>query len=230
MHPLKHTTILITLLGNQDPTGGSLQEKILKKTPLGITHIRHGVMCLNTILCHLEELKWPPMPTKTNHTSLQGVPQNTKGESTPIENGINRLNISKMCKYVMSHQTGGFNVWVWITSGRTLLYAMEVTLLPMQLKNTLAFKSVHYLWIHDGDLWVADTANASIGLRFILPDESSPVFIHLLRDESLGIMNNGQRICKAMQSCALTQRQSLARGTNNHIFTENGNKYCCIGA
>ncbi len=33
-----------------------------------------------------------------------------------------------------------------------------------------------------------------------------------------------------MQSCASTQRQSLARGTNNHIFTENSNKYCCIGA
>jgi hypothetical protein len=43
-------------------------------------------------------------------------------------------------------------------------------------------------------------------------------------------MNNGQRICKAMQSCASTQRQSLARGTNNHVFTENSNKYCCIGA
>jgi hypothetical protein len=27
MHPLKHTTILITLLGNQDPTVGSLQER-----------------------------------------------------------------------------------------------------------------------------------------------------------------------------------------------------------
>jgi hypothetical protein len=33
-----------------------------------------------------------------------------------------------------------------------------------------------------------------------------------------------------MQSCALTQRQPLARGTNNHIFTENGSEYCCIGA
>jgi hypothetical protein len=33
-----------------------------------------------------------------------------KEESTPIENGINRLNISKMCKYVMSHQTGWFNI------------------------------------------------------------------------------------------------------------------------
>jgi hypothetical protein len=28
----------------------------------------------------------------------------------------------------------------------------------------------------------------------------------------------------------LTQRQSLARGTNNHVFTENGDKYCCVGA
>ncbi len=33
-----------------------------------------------------------------------------------------------------------------------------------------------------------------------------------------------------MQSCASTQHQSLARGTNNHVFIENGNKYCCIGA
>ncbi len=110
MHPLKHTTILITLLSNQDPTGGSLQEEVLKKTPLGVTRICRGAACLNLILCCLEEPKWPPMPTKTNHTSLQGIPQNTKGESTSIENGINRLNISKMCKYVMLHQTGGFNI------------------------------------------------------------------------------------------------------------------------
>ena len=33
-----------------------------------------------------------------------------------------------------------------------------------------------------------------------------------------------------MQSCALTQHQSLAKGTNNHVFMENGNKYCCVGA
>jgi hypothetical protein len=33
-----------------------------------------------------------------------------------------------------------------------------------------------------------------------------------------------------MQSCASTQRQSLARGTNYHVFTENGNKYCCVRA
>jgi hypothetical protein len=98
------------------------------------------------------------------------------------------------------------------------------------IKNTSALNSVHYLRICDGELWVADTTNASIGLRFILPGESSPIFIRLPRVESLGIMNNGQRICKAMQSCASAQRQSLARGTNNRVFTENGNKYCCVGA
>ncbi len=65
---------------------------------------------------------------------------------------------------------------------------------------------------------------------FILPGESLPIFIRLPRDESLGIMNNGQRIYKAMRSCASTQRQSLARGTDNHVFTKNGNKYCCVGA
>ncbi len=67
------------------------------------------------------------------------------------------------------------------------------------IKNILAFKSVHYLRIRDGDLWVADTANASIGLHFILPGESSPVFICLPREESLGIINNGRCICKAMR-------------------------------
>jgi hypothetical protein len=32
-----------------------------------------------------------------------------------------------------------------------------------------------------------------------------------------------------MQSCASTQRQSLARGTTNHVFME-GNQYCCASA
>ncbi len=66
-------------------TQGSLQEEVLKKMLLGVTCIRLGATCLNPSLCCLEEPKWPPMPTKTNHTSLQGVPQNTKEESTPIE-------------------------------------------------------------------------------------------------------------------------------------------------
>jgi hypothetical protein len=60
--------------------------------------------------------------------------------------------------------------------------------------------------------------------------ETSPVFIQLPRNESLGIMNDGQSICSAMRLCTSTQQQSLARGTQNHVFMENSNKYCCIGA
>jgi hypothetical protein len=33
-----------------------------------------------------------------------------------------------------------------------------------------------------------------------------------------------------MRTCALTQRQSLSRGKKRCVFTEDGNKYCCIGA
>ena len=93
-----------------------------------------------------------------------------------------------------------------------------------------SFKSIHYLCIRDGDLFVADTCNKSRGLRLILPGESSPVFIRLPREKSLEIMDNGNNICRAMKKCALTQRKSLARGTNNHVFMEVGNKYCCLGA
>ncbi len=42
-------------------------------------------------------------------------------------------------------------------------------------------------------------------------------------------MNNGHSLCMAMRTCALTQPKSLSRGTKNQVFTENGNKYCCIG-
>ncbi len=90
--------------------------------------------------------------------------------------------------------------------------------------------SSYYLRIRDGNLWVADTINVSLGLRFIWPGETSPVFIRLPRNELLGIMNDGLSICSAMRSCASTQQQSLARGTQNHVFTENSNKYCCVGA
>ncbi len=33
-----------------------------------------------------------------------------------------------------------------------------------------------------------------------------------------------------MRTCALTQRQTLRRGNLNCVFTEDGNKYCCIRA
>ncbi len=43
-------------------------------------------------------------------------------------------------------------------------------------------------------------------------------------------MNDGRSICSAMRSCASTQQQLLARGTGNHVFIDNSNKYCCVGA
>ncbi len=64
---------------------------------------------------------------------------------------------------------------------------------------------VHYLRICDGDLWIANTVNATLGLRFILPGETTPVFLRLPKIEALGIMNDGRSICSAMRSCASTQ-------------------------
>ncbi len=50
---------------------------------------------------------------------------------------------------------------------------------------------IYCLRIHVGNLWVADTINASLGLHFIWPGETSPVLIRYPRNESLGIMNDG---------------------------------------
>jgi hypothetical protein len=81
----------------------------------------------------------------------------------------------------------------------------------------------------DGDIWVADTKCALLGLLHILPGASFPTFIHLPKNESLAILNNGRTICHAMYLCALNQNQSLSKGKKNHVFTEGGNKYCCVG-
>ena len=90
---------------------------------------------------------------------------------------------------------------------------------------------IHYLQIREGDLWVCDTVNASLGLRYIVPGgDKSPVFIRLPREDSIQIMKSGRGVCNAMRTCALTQRQPLSRGNLNCVFTEDGNKYCCIGA
>jgi hypothetical protein len=50
---------------------------------------------------------------------------------------------------------------------------------------------VQVLRIRNGDLWTADTGNATLGLRFTSPSDKMPVFIRLPRNESLGIMNDG---------------------------------------
>jgi hypothetical protein len=81
------------------------------------------------------------------------------------------------------------------------------------------------------DLWVADTVNGSLGLRYrVKGGDNSPVFICLPREreESINIMKDGQSLCSAMRTCALTQRQTLTRGKKSCVFTEDGNKYCCI--
>jgi hypothetical protein len=54
-----------------------------------------------------------------------------------------------------------------------------------------ACSGIYCLHIHDGNLWVAATINASLGLHFIWPGETLPVFIRLPKNESLGIMNDG---------------------------------------
>jgi hypothetical protein len=87
------------------------------------------------------------------------------------------------------------------------------------------------LRIRNRDLWVADTVNKSFGLRYrVKGGDNSPVFIRLPREESIDIMKDGRSLCSAMRTCALTQRQTLTRGKKNCVFTEDGNKYCCIGA
>ena len=69
---------------------------------------------------------------------------------------------------------------------------------------------------------VSDTVNASIGLHYYVPGgDKSPVFIRLPKEKSLNIMKNGRIICMAMRTCALTQCQSLSRGSKNCVFTEN---------
>ncbi len=87
------------------------------------------------------------------------------------------------------------------------------------------------LCVRKDDLWVAGTVNGSLGLRYTVKGgDNSPVFICLPREESINIMKDGQSLCTAMRTCALTQRQTLTRGKKSCVFTEDGNKYCCIGA
>jgi hypothetical protein len=99
MRPLKHTTILITLLGNQKSNWGVFAGKSIEENAVGRN--THPLWChvsqSNSSLSRRTQVAANAYKDKS-HTSLQGVSQNTKGESTLIKNGINRLNISKMCK------------------------------------------------------------------------------------------------------------------------------------
>jgi hypothetical protein len=74
---------------------------------------------------------------------------------------------------------------------RNLVVCDEVDTTDDAIQPTSSCSGIYCLRIRDGDLWVADTINASLGLRFIWPGETLPVFIRLPRNESLGIMNDG---------------------------------------
>ena len=91
-------------------------------------------------------------------------------------------------------------------------------------------RNIHVLKISHSDLWVTDTKNHSIGLRLIMPGQSCPVFIRLPRKISLSIMSNGKNVCAAMRCCAQTQPHSLSRGKAKHVFTDDNNKYYCVGS
>ena len=90
-------------------------------------------------------------------------------------------------------------------------------------------KDMYCLSIRNDDLWVADTSNASLGLRHVSNGNTFPTFIRLPRNESLRLMCNGRELCNAMKQCALSQQQSLTRGVKRHVFSNSGNKYCCVG-
>jgi hypothetical protein len=94
--------------------------------------------------------------------------------------------------------------------------------------DTYMDKNIHVLQISNLDLWVSDTKNPSLGLCLILPGQSSPVFIRLPWNKSLGIMSNGKKKLAAMHSCAQTQPKSLSRGTRNHVLTDHDNKYYSV--
>ena len=51
-------------------------------------------------------------------------------------------------------------------------------------------KDIYCLKIRNGDLWVADTLNASLGLHHIPTSDIFSTFIHLPRNESLQILSN----------------------------------------
>ena len=90
-------------------------------------------------------------------------------------------------------------------------------------------EDIYCLRIRDGDLWVADTCNSSLGLHHIRKYDTFPTFIRLPRRESLQILNDSRESCNAMRLCALTQRQSLTRGKQQRVYSNSEHKYCCVG-
>ena len=63
-----------------------------------------------------------------------------------------------------------------------------------------------------------------------LSSVESPVFIRLPRQIALSILKDGSSICKAMDSCARSQPQSLVQGSSKQVFSDAHPQYYCVGA
>jgi hypothetical protein len=129
MHPLKQ---------------GSLQEEVLKKTLLGVTHIHLGNTCLNPNLCHLEEPKWPPMPTKTKHKSARHTTKHKRGVNANRKwyKQIKYLKDVQVCN-VASNRRVQYISSDYIRKNIVVCNGGDTT--SDAIKNTLTLNSVHYL-------------------------------------------------------------------------------------
>ncbi len=149
MHSLKHTTILITLLGNQNSTGGSLQEQVLNKDAIGRnTH---------PPWCHVSKSNSSSSRrTQVAANAYKDKPHKSARCTTKHERGVNANRKSyKQIKYLKDVQVcnGASNRMVQYMS---LDYIRKNIVVcnggdtSDAIKNTSVFKSVHYLWIRDG--------------------------------------------------------------------------------
>ena len=87
------------------------------------------------------------------------------------------------------------------------------------------------LRISDGDLFVSDTKDPCKGLIYNQLS-GNPVYIRIPRKSSLEItklnqLSESNKMCMALQSGFLSQRQTLHRGKTKRIFSDF--KYCTLG-
>ena len=94
--------------------------------------------------------------------------------------------------------------------------------------KALPWKSLR---ISDGDLFVSDTKNPCRGLTYNQLS-GNPVYIRIPRKASLEItrlneLSESNKMCTALHSGYLSQRQTLHRGKTKRIFSDF--KYCTVG-
>ena len=82
--------------------------------------------------------------------------------------------------------------------------------------------------ISAGHLWIEDSANPNQGLCYGSLNHA-PTFIRLPRSESLEIMSDSQDLCNAIRCCIRAQSKTLHRGVHRQVFSDESDKYCCLG-